>query len=66
MNRYDRIDSPTMPTPALSSSTQSPLSSTNPSTNASTVDEPVPNGSSDSKTDAADATGGVNIENTGS
>lgn len=66
MNRYDRIDSPTMPTPALSSSTQSPLSSTNPSTNASTVDEPVPNASSDSKTGAADTTGGVNIKNTGS
>lgn len=56
MYRYDRIDSPTMPrnstdvppTPPLSSSAQSPQTSSVPSANASTVDGPVrtltPNG----------------------
>ena len=62
MYRYDRVDSPTMPTPALSSSTQSPLSSSHPSTNASTVDEAAPDASSDNKT----STGGVSIEKTSS
>lgn len=58
MYRYDRIDSPTMPTPALSSSAQSPQSSSHPSTNVSTIDEPV------DTTSLADKhnTGGVSIE----
>jgi mRNA-binding protein PUF3 len=52
MYRYDRVDSPTMPrdsnesndappTPALSSSAQSPRSSTIPSASTSTIDDPV-------------------------
>ncbi|RMZ67247.1 hypothetical protein GMOD_00001145 [Pyrenophora seminiperda CCB06] len=59
MYRYDRIDSPTMPTPALSSSAQSPQSSSHPSTNVSTVDEPVNTTSLGGK----HSTGGVSIEN---
>jgi mRNA-binding protein PUF3 len=64
MYRYDRIDSPTMPrdeappTPALSSSAHSPRSSSLPSTNTSTIDEPVHTG----KDDLANRTGGVSIE----
>ncbi|KAF2818502.1 ARM repeat-containing protein [Ophiobolus disseminans] len=49
MYRFSRVDSPTAarelieapPTPALSSSAQSPQSSSMPSTNTSTVDDPV-------------------------
>ncbi|KAG9384779.1 mRNA binding protein Pumilio 2 [Pyrenophora tritici-repentis] len=58
MYRYDRIDSPTMPTPALSSSAQSPQSSSHPSTNVSTIDEPVDTTSLDGKHN----TGGVSIK----
>jgi mRNA-binding protein PUF3 len=63
MYRQDRIDSPTMtqddspPTPALSSSAHSPRSSSLPSTNTSTIDEPVHIGK-----DLANGTGGVSIE----
>ncbi|KAI4671076.1 uncharacterized protein J4E88_009474 [Alternaria novae-zelandiae] len=64
MFRYDRIDSPTMPTPALSSTAQSPQSSSHPSTNNSTVDEPVHSALANGKYSAANATGGVSIEDT--
>ncbi|RAR02400.1 ARM repeat-containing protein [Stemphylium lycopersici] len=66
MFRYDRIDSPTMPTPALSSSAHSPQSSSHPSTNASTTDEPVSSGSLGGKTSTINATGGISIANTDS
>jgi mRNA-binding protein PUF3 len=64
MYRYDRIDSPTMPrdeappTPALSSSAHSPQSSSAPSTNTSTIDEPVHT----RKEKLANGTGGISIE----
>ncbi|KAF2128721.1 ARM repeat-containing protein [Dothidotthia symphoricarpi CBS 119687] len=59
MYRYDRIDSPTMPreptdvppTPPLSSSAQSPQTSSLPSTNVSTVDGPINMSLSDRKDD---------------
>lgn len=70
MYRYDRIDSPTMPrddipsTPGLTSSAVSPQSSTLPSTNTSTIDEPVHSPASIGKHDATHLTGGVAIEET--
>ncbi|KAF1938839.1 ARM repeat-containing protein [Clathrospora elynae] len=70
MYRYDRIDSPTMPrddappTPGLSSSAHSPQSSSLPSTNTSTIDEPVHSATSNGKHHVANVTGGVNIGET--
>jgi mRNA-binding protein PUF3 len=64
MFRYDRIDSPTMPTPALSSTAQSPQSSSHPSTNNSTIDEPVHSAPVNGKHNAANAIGGVSIADT--
>ncbi|KAF1833901.1 ARM repeat-containing protein [Decorospora gaudefroyi] len=68
MYRYDRIDSPTMPrddappTPALSSSAHSPPSSSLPSTNTSTINEPIHTTTSTGKANIPNATGGVSIE----
>jgi mRNA-binding protein PUF3 len=64
MFRYDRIDSPTMLTPSLSSSAQSLQSSSHPSTNNSTIDETVHNAPVNGKHNAVNATGGVSIEDT--
>jgi mRNA-binding protein PUF3 len=74
MYRYDRVDSPTMPrdsdsneappTPALSSSAQSPKSSSIPSTNTSTVDDPVHSATPIAQKDTAILIGGVSIEET--
>ena len=64
MFRYDRIDSPTMLTPSLSSSAQSLQSSSHPSTNNSTIDETVHSAPVNGKYNAANATGGVSIEDT--
>lgn len=67
MYRFDRADSPTEtrddapPTPGLSSSAQSPKSSTLPSTSASTTDEPVHSATSTSKV-LPSVSGGVKIE----
>ncbi|KAJ4983370.1 pumilio domain-containing protein [Stagonosporopsis vannaccii] len=67
MNRFDRADSPTeiredVPlTPGLSSSAQSPQSSTHPSTSASTIDEPVHSAIAPSKS-LHSVTEGVKIE----
>lgn len=71
MNRFDRADSPTeiledVPlTPGLSSSAQSPQSSTHPSTTASTIDEPVHSATASSKP-LASVTEGVKIEDSSS
>ncbi|CAN9225730.1 hypothetical protein CUC08_Gglean004514 [Alternaria sp. MG1] len=64
MFRYDRIDSPTMLTPALSSSAQSPQSSSHPSTNNSTIDEPVHSAPVNGKHSAVNGMGGVSIADT--
>jgi len=75
MYRYDRVDSPTMPrdtndsneappTPALSSSAQSPQTSSIPSTNTSTVDDPVHSATQSSQKDAAISIDGVSIHET--
>ena len=64
MFRYDRIDSPTMLTPALSSSAQSPQSSSHPSTNNSTIDEPVHSAPGNGKHSAVNGMGGVSIADT--
>lgn len=75
MYRFDRVDSPTMPreasesneappTPALSSSAQSPQSSSAPSTNTSTVDDPVHSSTPTPKKETALPIGGVSIEET--
>lgn len=67
MNRFDRADSPTetrddVPsTPGLSSSAQSPQSSTMPSTSASATDESVHYATSTSK-NLSSVTEGVKIE----
>ena len=74
MYRYDRVDSPTMPresndappTPGLSSSAQSPQSSSIPSTNLSTVDDPVHSMTPITKKDVTVPTGNVDIEETAS
>lgn len=66
MNRFDRADSPTeireevLLTPGLSSSAQSPQSSTLPSTSASTIDDPVHFAPSTSKS-LPSVTEGINI-----
>lgn len=64
MFRYNRIDSPTMLTPALSSSAQSPQSSSHPSTNNSTIDEPVHSAPVNGKHSAVNGMGGVSIADT--
>lgn len=67
MNRFDRADSPAEtrdhvpPTPGLSSSAQSPQSSTIPSTFASTADGPVHSATSTSKS-LPFVTEGVKVE----
>jgi mRNA-binding protein PUF3 len=69
MYRYDRIDSPTMPrdpteappTPGLSSSAQSPQSSSVPSTNTSTVDGPTNSATLPIKNHVI-TTGGIAVE----
>ncbi|KAF2025312.1 ARM repeat-containing protein [Setomelanomma holmii] len=69
MYRYDRVDSPTMPrdatdvppTPALSSSAQSPQSSSVPSTNTSTIDDPVHSTTATTHKDVP-TNGGVSIK----
>jgi mRNA-binding protein PUF3 len=69
MYRYDRIDSPTTPrddappTPGLSSSAHSPQSSSLPSTNTSTIDEPVHSAPrTTGKVEVTNGAGGVSIE----
>ncbi|KAH8701208.1 armadillo-type protein [Phaeosphaeriaceae sp. PMI808] len=70
MYRYDRIDSPTMPgesnevppTPALSSTAQSPQSSSIPSANLSTVDDPVHSATANARKDITIPPGSVGIE----
>lgn len=70
MYRYDRVDSPTMsrdgadvpPTPALSSTAHSPRSSSLPSTNTSTVDDPVHSATSLAQKANSALTGGVGVE----
>ena len=74
MYRYDRVDSPTMPreatdappTPALSSSAQSPQSSSIPSTNTSTVDDPIHSTAAVAQKDTNSNNSGINIENNAS
>jgi len=63
MYRYDRVDSPTMPppTPGLTSSADSPQSSI-PSTNTSTIDEPI----HDKKRQAGGTHGGVEVHSSSS
>lgn len=68
MYRFDRIDSPTMPrddataTPSLTSSAQSPQSSSLPSANTSTVDEPVHSTTIVEKSETTTLNGGVQIQ----
>ncbi|KAH4198775.1 hypothetical protein HBI26_078900 [Parastagonospora nodorum] len=75
MYRYDRVDSPTMPrdtnesneappTPALSDSAQSPQTSSIPSTNTSTVDDPVHSATQSSQKETAIPISGVSIHET--
>ncbi|KAH7073963.1 armadillo-type protein [Paraphoma chrysanthemicola] len=73
MYRYDRVDSPTMPreandappTPGLSSSAQSPQSSSIPSTNTSTIDDPILSTTTITQKDSR-ATAGINIDDNAS
>ncbi|KAL5118771.1 mRNA binding protein puf3 [Pleosporales sp. CAS-2024a] len=75
MYRYDRVDSPTMPrdanvstespsTPALSSSAQSPQTSSIPSTNTSTIGDPVHSATTMAEKDCGISIGGVSIHET--
>jgi mRNA-binding protein PUF3 len=75
MYRYDRVDSPTMPrdvnesneappTPGLSSSAQSPQTSSIPSTNTSTIDDPVHSATPTPDKVATITIGGVSIQDT--
>jgi len=74
MYRFSRVDSPTAsresteapPTPGLSSSAQSPQSSTMPSTNTSTVDDPIHSTTPIAKKDIVDLPDHLGIENTAS
>ena len=62
MYRYDRIDSPTMPTPGLSSTAESPQSSSLPSASTSIVEELAPSVVPTEKKDTVVSTGGIEIE----
>ncbi|PSN68454.1 ARM repeat-containing protein [Corynespora cassiicola Philippines] len=63
MHRFDRVDSVSPPTPPLTNDAQSPQSSSLPSANTSTVDEPVHHSNPANK-DLAASHGIVSIENT--